>query len=163
MPGSPGHKAAMSDDAFRGRKSEMIVALNMFLDHPIRGVGLGNYDVYYQKYSRKIFLDSRLEKRQAHSRYLEALAETGLVGFGAFCLIIWMMFRELWLARKAVVAKGINELADTITAFGIGMVGFLTTSIFLHDDFARFFWLLIGIAFAIPNIVKYELEQQKHA
>lgn len=157
------NQTAMSDDALRGRKSEMIAALHMFLDHPIRGVGLGNYEVYYQKYSRKVLLDSRLEGRQAHSRYLEILAETGLIGFGAFFLIIWMMFRGMWLARKVALERGKNELAGSITALIISMAGFLTASLFLHDDFARFFWLLIGIAFAIPNIVAYELDMQMDA
>ncbi len=159
LPGS-GQKA-MSDDAFRGRKSEMIVAMHMFLDHPIRGVGLGNYEIYYQNYSRKIYLDSRLEGRQAHSRYLEVLAETGLIGFVAFCLLLWMMFLGLWRARKAVAGGEPKDLKNTISAVGIGMVGFLTASIFLHDAFARFFWLMVGISFAIPNIVEAEVKERR--
>ncbi len=154
MPGTKGD--ATSDDAFRGRKSEMIVAWHMFFDHPIRGVGFGNYEVYYQKYSRKIFLDSRLEEREAHSRYLEILAETGILGFTSFSMLLWMMFLGLWRARKVAAKWGLVDLKGTATALGVGMVGFLTASIFLHDAYARFFWLLMGIAFAVPNIVRHE-------
>ena len=45
----------------------------MFGDYPIFGVGPGNYPLHYLDYSQEIGLDPRLEQREAHSLYLEAL------------------------------------------------------------------------------------------
>ena len=36
------------------------------------------------------------------------------------------------------------------------MVGFLITALFLHLDFARLFWLLIGLSFALPIMAERE-------
>ncbi len=149
-----------SDSSFTGRTSEMLVALHLFADHPIRGVGIGNYSVHYKKYANQIFLDFRQESRKAHSRYLEIMAETGLLGITAFGIMIWLMFRNLMRAQKKANIHGLEDLAGMITPFGIAMVGYLTVYLFLHGDFQRYFWLLIGIGYAIPNIVNNEVTLQ---
>ncbi len=140
--------------SFKGRKSEMIVATEMFMDHPILGVGLGNYLNHYQKYAHNVYMDLRREDREAHCRYLEILAETGLIGFSVFCAIIFIMFRGLWQARKIATKKKWSDLNGSITAISIGMAGILFGYIFLHDAWPRFFWMFVGIAFAAVNIVE---------
>ncbi len=154
LPGN--EKKALAEASYRGRKSELMAAYQMFVDHPFRGVGLGNYEYHYQQYARILFLDFRRENREAHSRYLEVLAETGLLGFFAFIMILWQMMYGLWKTRKKTIKLKIFELEGSITALGVGMIGFLTASIFLHDAYTRFFWLLVGISFALPNIVNHE-------
>lgn len=144
------------DTAFQGRLSEMIVAWKLFERHPIIGAGLSSYPKHYQSYARQVFLDFRLEERNAHSRYLEILAETGLLGMAVFTLIIWRLFHGIWLSRQKALSAEKKELMEIITFFGIGLVGFLTASIFLHDGYPRYFWILASIGFAIPNVVKLE-------
>ncbi|MBT7783675.1 MAG: hypothetical protein HN741_12235, partial [Anaerolineae bacterium] len=75
-----GRNAVVGEVSYRGRASEVIAAWLMFIDHPIFGVGVENYPVFYQSYSRKLGLDPRLEQRQAHNLYLQVAAETGLAG-----------------------------------------------------------------------------------
>jgi putative inorganic carbon (HCO3(-)) transporter len=149
-----------NDTAFQGRLSEMIVAWKLFEDHPMLGAGLATYPKHYQTYARQVFLDFRLEERNAHSRYLEILAETGLLGMAVFSLILWRLFRGLWLSRQKALFTEKKELMEIITAFGIGLVGFLTASIFLHDGYPRYFWILASIGFAIPNVVKLECQDR---
>jgi len=52
----------ISDKSFRGRVSENTAAWMMFRDNPIFGIGLNNFPIYYQDYSRQIGLDVRREK-----------------------------------------------------------------------------------------------------
>ena len=43
-----------------------------------------------------------------------------------------------------------------VNALLIGYVGYMTTSIFLHAAYPRFFWVLTGIALATLNVMKNE-------
>ncbi len=64
--------------------------LNMFLDHPITGVGTGNFSKYYPKYHWEQFGDRVVGSGSfinPHNDFLEALAENGLPGFLLFSAI----------------------------------------------------------------------------
>jgi putative inorganic carbon (hco3(-)) transporter len=147
-------KQASTDVSFRGRTSELTAAWNMFVDHPLFGVGVQNYSVFYQQYSRRIGLDPRIEARDPHNLYLQVAAETGISGMLVFGIVLWTIFRcinDSWnLLRKA----GEKEYADMVFSFGLCLVGYLSAALFIHAAYPRYFWLLTGIALAIPQVVE---------
>ena len=149
------------DHSLRGRSSEMLAAVMMFSDNPILGVGLGNYNSQYLKYSRILGMDSRREERSAHSLYLEIAAERGLVGLTIFGALIFVMFRTMLQARRTLYAIGLPAYGAMVDALTIGMTSYMTTSLFLHDAYPRYFWLLIGIAFATNQVAQNELAAQQ--
>ena len=153
-------QAPADEDSFRGRMSEIAVATEMIADHPFRGIGLGNYETLYQKYAGDVFLDFRREDREAHNLYLEILAETGLLGLTVFGLIFGRLFYLLFRSRRKSLLNGNDELARQIAAIGLSLIGFLTASTFLHDAYPRFLWVLVGIAFAMPNIVMVDSQER---
>jgi len=141
--------------SFRGRASEFIVAVQMFMDHPFFGVGVDNYPINYQEYSRLVGLDPRSEQRQAHNLFLRTAAETGLAGLIAFGLVLWMMIKSVIDAYRKFKQTGMEKYANLVAAFGISILGFLSDSMFTHNAFARYFWILVGIALALPQVVKH--------
>jgi len=144
-----GHKP--QDSALRGRLSEVTSAALMFGDHPLLGVGLGNYEVYYHRYARDLALDGRREERQAHSLYLEVAAETGLLGVTAFGGMLVYLLQGIRRARGRLMPERRLE-AEHATAFGIALLGYLAGSCFLHLSYPRYFWLLIGIALGVRGL-----------
>jgi putative inorganic carbon (hco3(-)) transporter len=60
--------------SYRGRASEFLVGWYMFRDNPILGVGLKNYPIHYQEYSKRVGLDPRTEQRSPHNLYIRPLA-----------------------------------------------------------------------------------------
>ena len=152
LPGS--NQSPLAEPSFRGRASELLVGWMMFRDHPVGGVGLKNSPVYYLEYSRRLGLDPRLEQRDAHNLYLEVAAETGLVGLAAFGLVVWSAWRSLWSSGKRLRSAGKTELAGMVISLGIGFGGYLAAGIFIHNAFPRFFWLLVGLALALPQIAQ---------
>jgi O-antigen ligase len=67
--------------------------LSMIGDHPILGVGPGNWPVEFPRYAepgatRDGVLSATLAPRQAHNDYLERAAETGIVGLLAFGVLV---------------------------------------------------------------------------
>jgi len=96
------------------------VAYEMFKEHPLLGVGLGNYKVLFLDYKAKFFETERGKQynfyipraAQAHSDYVQAAAELGAVGVLA---IVWMLLVLAWqawrqLKRQTVPLKRLAAL-----------------------------------------------------
>ena len=152
-----GYSANIQDEAIRGRLGEMQVALAAFFDHPLLGLGAGNYEHYYQHYSLALDMAQRGEDRAAHSLYLELAAERGLLGLTAYFLFTWYVFRTILGSIRRLVAAGITRYAELAAAYGYALLGYLLTSIFLHDT-SRFYWVLLGIVLSLPAVVSYEID-----
>lgn len=149
---------ARNETSFRGRTSEVVVAWRIFTDHPIWGVGLKNYKYYYQDYAQPLGWDKRREERSAHNLFLEIAAETGLVGLAAFGAIVGNAFYGLRRAGRSLTQQGRYNEAGIAWALAVGLAGYLASSFFLHGAYPRYFWLLIGIALALPQIVALSSE-----
>ncbi len=157
--------ANQSDAVILGRTTEMLAALNVFLDYPIIGVGPGQYGKYYSLdyMSNPDIAFRRIDKsRRAHSLYLELAAETGILGLGTFTVVImWVMF-GLWKARKQWQHRK-PEFCNFAAAFFLGIVGYLFTGIFLSLAYQRYLWVIVALAGAtihILNAAQQEPEEQ---
>jgi O-antigen ligase len=84
-----GKRAAMRRDTLR-----------IFLDHPIIGAGLGTIEMVYPPYDS--LYDNKVVNH-AHNDYLEALAETGIIG--SLCCL-WFLGVVLVNALKGMVELG---------------------------------------------------------
>jgi O-antigen ligase len=124
----------------------------MFLDHPFTGVGLGNFAGHYQEYARSLGIEVKRVDRQPHNLFLEVAAETGIPGLAAFGALVGGAFFAAAAARRRWRAAGREAEAGLAYAVGVALVGWLATSAFLHLDFARPWWLLLGLAFALPRL-----------
>jgi O-antigen ligase len=138
------------EPGFKGRMSEMLAGVQMFRDHPIGGVGLGNYESNYRRYAKEIGIDLREEDRQAHSLPIEIAAETGLVGLAAWGALLLAVTRRIYVARDR--ARMDFETLALVTAIGVGMSGYLTTSLFLHDAYQRQLWIIAALGYACASI-----------
>lgn len=143
---------ARNEVSFRGRTSEVLVAWQIFADHPILGVGLNNYKYYYQQYAKPLGWDNRREERSAHNLYLETAAETGLIGLAAFLAVVGVAFWRAYQSQKMFMRAGHYDEAAVTFALMVALVGYLVASQFLHGAYPRFFWLLIGILLALPQV-----------
>lgn len=143
------------DDSIRGRLSENLVAWNLFREHPLSGVGIGNYNTYYQEYSGKLGIDPRLEDRSAHNLYLEIAAEQGLLGLTVFGIVIILTLRQIIKSEALFEQLECKRMANLVVAIGVSFATYLFSSIFLHDAYPRYLWVLYGIAWAAHQSAKY--------
>lgn len=146
------------------RAMQNLAALNVFIDHPILGVGPAHYSRYYsKKYVNALeVIYQRQSSRRAHSFYLEALAETGILGFVALMAIIVSIVRLLWRLRRRWLAQ-YPDLAHTATAFLLSIVAYMVSAIFLHLSYLRFFWLIVALASAAILCIQSEAESRAEA
>jgi O-antigen ligase len=145
---------ARADGAIRGRTTAMLAALNVFADHPVLGVGPGQYSpVYsleYQNLPGVSFRDLTTSRR-AHSLYLEMAAELGIVGLTVFLAMVGLLLRDLLRSRRTA---GSREMSDLSTALALGLAAYLGTALFLHLSFERYFWLLLALCSAGLHVVR---------
>lgn len=157
---------SQEDVSMRGRSSEMIVATQMFQDHPFLGIGYSLYEETYLDYSVKLGLDNRLEERQAHSLYLEAAAETGIFGFVTMMLMYGMVLYSVFRARSQLFEIGRDDLVPWVSAVGIGLAAYLASSFFLHDDYIRYLRISLALAASasvmVDNLVVHHNEKTKN-
>jgi putative inorganic carbon (HCO3(-)) transporter len=151
-----------SDGATRSRLTEMGAAGLVFLDHPILGVGPGLFPSYYQQYSELVGLRTLNSDRQAHDLYVSIAAETGIFGLGCFMLILYVTLVNLARVRKRwLVAQ--PEISNMATAYMLSIVSYLTTGLFLHFAFIRYFWLIMALAGAVMYISDKQAQQSGKA
>lgn len=81
------------DSSAMGRIRSWGVAVRMWSDHPITGVGPRNFTLLYRRYGRTD------EVHVAHNSYLQMLAETGLPGFGLFVSLLIVSLVRLEMIR----------------------------------------------------------------
>jgi O-antigen ligase len=98
---SGGKRTAMRRDTFR-----------IFRDHPIIGTGLGTLQMVYPPYDS--LYDGRIVNH-AHNDYLEALAETGLIG-GLCCL--WFLGVLFLNALRGLTTVG-SSFASSLNFSGL--------------------------------------------
>ncbi len=157
--GSGDAAVSQADGAVRGRLTEMGAAVLIFRDHPLIGVGPGMFGLYSKDYGQMIGLRSLGEGRQAHSLPLDIAAEHGFVGLITMLGLFFVLIRKLLRTRNSSVARGDNEGTQLCTGMLLMLLLYLTTSLFLHLSFIRYFWLTIALADAIGYIVATDHER----
>jgi hypothetical protein len=140
-----------ADSAVTGRLTEMLAAWAAFVDHPLTGVGIGNFSRHYQRYAQDIGFNVRLTDRPAHSLYLEIAAEQGALGLAAFGLVVASAFGGLLAARRRH-RPGRPDRASLVGAFAVGLAGVLVAALFLQSSYPHALWLLIGIGLAVRGL-----------
>jgi O-antigen ligase len=129
--------------------------LRMIADHPVRGVGLGNFqEVFESRYNTEINDDLR-RGVHAHNLWLQQFAELGLLG-GALYVALWIRIVALcW--RSARTRPDFLSLGLLLSI--VGIVGSnLTTNMFFLTGGASgrlqsLTWMLFGLAVTVPHRV----------
>ena len=124
-------------------------AVNMAEDKPLLGVGLGNYEILYDRYR---LINWREPLGHAHNYYLNILAEAGIPGLFAY-LAFWLMIIGLtWQIRSH---------PDTFArSIAIGLLG-SWTYIAVHSLFDNLYvnnlFLHIGLLLGILAVLRRQV------
>ncbi len=127
-------------------------ALNVFSSAPLTGAGVGNYyslvgafqlNRYFSIFDQfQVFL----VPIASHNEFLTVLAETGLIGFISFFLIIYFSFKHIYILLFARAARSSIDRIWIICCF-LSLVCFLLYTMFenIYPENTVFIFLLIGI------------------
>ena len=147
-----------AEGSTRGRISEALVAFEMFRQHPIRGVGIGNYPPLYQDFRLDLGLDPRTTEREPHSLYLETAAETGVLGLFVGAVILILLASSVRSCTRSFDDLGRKREAGLAWTLGASLVGVLTCSVLLHAAKPNHLWLLIALGMALGPLGQQRVE-----
>ncbi len=128
------------------RMAHWQAAGEMFSDHPLLGVGFGNYQVVYPVYALPHWSDPL---GHAHNYYLNVAAEAGLIGLSAYAILWVAAFWQGW--RAVSVSRGIGR------GIAAGLLGVLV-ALSVHNGFDNLFvhamYVQVGIGLGIAEVIR---------
>lgn len=157
----PGNNAgAYADGSLQGRMVKAEIAFTIAADHPIFGVGRGNYRLHYRDYINEIEGAGSNTERDAHNLYLEVVAEQGMIGLAIFIGLLATVWGRLRKAELLFNAADDYRMAALAVAVKVGFLGYLVTSLFLHGAYGYMLWLQVGMAVALVVIAQREAAER---
>jgi O-antigen ligase len=137
VPSFGGAPVQVTSDNFAAqeREAHWAAAVRMAEDSPLLGVGAGNFNERYREETP--VWRFRIPRGHAHSNYLQALAQAGLLGIVSYLGLLGMAI--------ATIAKKLRNAPDPLSrSFAIGAAG-VTAAVMVHGVFDYLHVLSLGI------------------
>ena len=134
--------------AYFHRKVLWDMGINMFVQKPFFGQGLGTFMYNFEKF-QPAYYPTNWEISYAHNCFLQMAAETGMFGLLSFMAMVSMLFYTC-LTRIWSMAKG--NLYYTVCGLTLGICAFLIASAFDTSLYSLalsvMFWMMMGLSVA---------------
>jgi O-antigen ligase len=153
------------DLSVQERSTEMQAALLVAENHPLLGVGPGQFPLYYQRYAAHTGGEvhqaikfgpekGTTPQRVTHNLFLGIIANLGVVGLAVFFAIIGATLRLLWRARRRLKQFGDHsDLGLIVSGCLLALVAYLIAGAFLELAYERYLWLLLAVSAAAARVV----------
>jgi O-antigen ligase len=163
-------RSIQEEGASKGTGAERVytwgIGWHMFLDHPIMGVGQGNFPWVFKKYEYKVtgsdepFRGRSVAGRAAHSIYFTLLPELGLIGTMLFLGMVVVSIKDLNLIKKTLIQKT-KQKGEKIEsrcyplalALEGSMIAYLVSGAFISVLYYPNFWIFMGFVISLKHIV----------
>jgi O-antigen ligase len=159
-PTAARERVTTTDEGGHGREDIWKVGWRMVEANPIRGVGAGNFQTSSIHY---LLVQPGLVRRAdfivdtqkvAHNAYLQAWAETGVIGLGLLLAVIISLLSCSWKAIKRFERDG-NLLMEILArAQLVATIGLLSSLFFSSNAYNKQLWLLLAMGPAMLAIAK---------
>jgi O-antigen ligase len=147
------------DETARDRLIKWKAGMKMFSDHPLLGVGPGNYAPEYRS-EYPTWHQRKLMAIAPHSIFVEGLSELGLAGFIPL-LTLWLLIARLNAGTRKVLRSLAPERSrgfeyDLSWGLDLALVGFLVSGAFLSVLYYPHMWVLLGLSAALYRAAEIE-------
>ncbi len=115
------------------------VAVSMIKDHPIIGVGHGNFIKHYDKYKKEEYWRKRMG--HPHNDYLSIYLTTGLIGFIGYILLWFLIIKK---GTTEIINKK-NYAAGLISGIAAFLVAGLGQNYFTDSEDSMLLWFFISV------------------
>lgn len=104
--------------------------LEMIKEHPVAGVGIGqwavHYPLYYDRVEKDKIFNEQIRLRHLHNEYLEIFANVGIIGYA---FLLWLAYLVITTSYK-ILANVNSENRYLILGMVLALTGFTVTSNF---------------------------------
>jgi O-antigen ligase len=134
----PGQAPSTVDRYASGRLEIWLASLQEWRQHPLFGVGFGNFRFVNIK---------DIEFVYAHNGFLEVLSETGMIGAILFVALIIMSVKEAVDHLQRTGWQGVNEWI----AFGVFLYAAIASMFSYSITYMSMFWIGMGLIWALEE------------
>lgn len=147
-----------AQESMQRRLSYLDLGSDLLLAHPLLGVGYGAFSEYYPmseyaQYDNPMTHNERF--RIAHNTYLEIGAGMGVLGLGAYLLLLVIVWRDLTLVRRALPRHDFRWAAAS--GFQLSLFAFMFGSIFLSIEHFNYLWINVAVSSVLSHLSQREL------
>lgn len=145
----------VTDPSLLGRIGAQEAGMGMFLEHPILGVGAGEFIATVPEFQRKLGIEA--EVLDAHNLYLEIAAETGVIGlmaWGVFLGFGLFLAGRAWLLSRQSLGSANRWIHLMAVGVIAALIGWLLASVFLHAANLRILYTVLAVAVGLDFIVR---------
>jgi O-antigen ligase len=158
-PAALSHVTKFSVGSGTGREDLWRVSIQMFRDHPITGVGTGNFQAVEPRYAVRNINLQRVDlvvdtPKVAHNTYLHILTELGIVGFAAFATMVVGSLATAVIAIRRLARRGERRMEILGRGVLIGTIGMLAAFVFITAQYEKQLWLLLGMCAALSTLAR---------
>lgn len=131
------------DQSLVDRVAVQQIAVAIFADHPVTGVGVGNFTEVEPRYMAHATIGTPSRVFAPHNLYLELAAEQGLAGLAAWALFLG---GSCFLCLRVIALAGTNR-GERLLSAGLlaGLSAWAAASVFLHLVGYRNLLLIVGL------------------
>lgn len=135
-------------------------AWEMFRHNPW-GVGIGQFEQEIGRYTQ----DPQLEWRNAHNSFLLCLTETGIFGFAAFMLTIFLSWRTLSITNRQVRKRLRDPSLFEMVIFAnrLALIVYLAAGFFVSRLYTEAMWWFLAFPVCLDRAVENEIRAQDAA
>ncbi|MDQ6712760.1 MAG: O-antigen ligase family protein [Candidatus Dormibacteraeota bacterium] len=143
-----GNQAGSSPlDTFLARVPIWSAALAIFVQHPIFGIGVDQFQNMIDSFNPDLGVN------QAHNLFLNMAAERGVLGFGTFVALVVMLFKVLRSALRSALSFPYRVLAAGLIASFLGFFAHSQFDVSYYDyKILLMFWFLVGLAATLTSL-----------
>jgi putative inorganic carbon (hco3(-)) transporter len=137
------------EQAVEARKTTWKAGLRMIAQHPIVGVGLGQFENVVTSYEDP---SEKLVHSLAHNTYIEIAAELGIPGLLAYLALLISSFRVLTRFAKSRSGQQDPLLREVSIGLQAAFVAAAVCAFFVSAWWFRFFWFVLFLPACLPAV-----------
>jgi len=151
-----GFTGVSQDLTFQQRIATIRAGLQMFLDYPLLGVGIGCSVVGWPLYApENLYTRGSLVN---HNTFVQALSETGVLGFIPFALLLISSLNHTRKMARTCAEMGKEPSVRLATALEISLLGFLVCGMSGGYLLTWFPYLLFGLTSCAARLTALDTE-----
>jgi O-antigen ligase len=145
-----------SAGASSGRSDLWKVAADISADHPVVGIGAGNFPLVEPRYALGNQNITRPDlivgtPRVVHNTYLNILVELGAVGLAMFVAFAGGSLAAGWRGIRTLARAQLSDAELLARGIFVGTLGMLAAFVFLSAQYEKQLWLLLGVVAAVSS------------
>jgi O-antigen ligase len=132
--------------------------LNMIGNHPLTGIGLGNFTALSYTVTHGI----AGRHGMACNTFLEVAAEMGIPGLLAYSAILIGSLFSAGRLRSEGKKRRDAFLQYAGQAIQAGLLGFAAAAFFVSAEYQKPFWIMVALTATVPNLLRQRPKLQSH-